>query len=267
MSGLATAKLSVGSVSPLDGCSSAPSTPASSFIPEISQSLLIRTTTDHSNTLSDELRSLQENREQLKNLGRALARETARAEIVKTREMQAMKSRLQRQVMVLHSELEHLEGLLAAAQVAVARRQMEAIRSISHVHLPPTDDSRWTTISFTTEVPNQTWNGVSSASGEVALWLSSEPRGSAPPGVVDARSAVQYVAVEVTFRVSTVAIDRSSWFRPHLLDKSNDLMRKPGHLPWSKWPAGINTFEEAVKSIKDGQFNADGSLMPAFTEA
>lgn len=233
----------------------------------ISQSPLA-TSNGNTSSFSNELQSLQGPQARLTNAERELALEMARVEHVKAKEMQATRLQLQRRIFTCYSEIDVLKNRLAAAQITAERRQKAAMRSISEVHIPPTDDSRWTTVSFSTQVPDGAWSETSGIPGEVSLWMGGDSRSSASLCTDSTcSSSERLVKVDVSLRVLRVSIDRSRWFQPHFMDKSSDLLRKPGNLPWSKWPTGVNDFEEAVKSIKDGQFDSRASILPAFADS
>ncbi|KAF8597473.1 hypothetical protein BDV93DRAFT_596625 [Ceratobasidium sp. AG-I] len=253
MTTLTSAKLGLNLAVPFDGRSFGVSEPTHSHFPENSH---------------PGMGSLQEIQQKLTNAGRAYTRETARIEMAKKGDAGAIQSQMQQQVAELYSDIGRIEARMMAAQMATTHREQDAAKSISEIHLPPTDDSRWTTISLSTWVPNETWKQIYGNSADIALWLGNGGIGSTLSGGVNSSAKVeQGVTVEVNLRVSRVKIDRSSWFQPQFMNKPSELVRKPDHRPWSQWPASVNNTQEAITSIKEGRFDAGESLLPAYADA
>lgn len=268
MSTLSSAKLGLDLVVPLHESSFGASGPAPPLLPANSQLASIQASDIYSNPSAQEMRELQEIQQKLTIAGRAYARETARMEMAKKGDMETIKLQLQKQVAELYLDIGRTEARMMAAQMAKTRQEQVATRLISEIHLPPTDDPRWITINLSTSVLKETWKQISATSTDIALWLGSGDIGSTLSGGTDSCSqAKEGVQIELALRVSRVNVDRSSWFQPQFMEKSSELVRKLEHAPWSQWPVGINTIQEAITSIKEGRFETGESLLPAYVDS
>ncbi|KAF8761302.1 peptidase M12A family [Rhizoctonia solani] len=147
--------------------------------------------------------------------------------------------------------LEHqafIEAYIKLIRASSERYALNLQTSISQVHLPYSNDPRWSIINISTEVPNTTWDDAAVGFG---LWAGYE---------ANPASRAESVKLDISFRVSLVNIDRGAWFKSDFMKHSDQFMRLPGNKRWSEWPCDAQTPEEVVERILQGDFVPKGSL-------
>ncbi|QRW26243.1 hypothetical protein RhiXN_11904 [Rhizoctonia solani] len=133
--------------------------------------------------------------------------------------------------------LEHqafIEAYIKLIRASSERYALNLQTSISQVHLPYSNDPRWSIVNISTEVPNTTWDDAAVGVG--------------------------------LFRVSLVNIDRGAWFKSDLMKHSDQFMRLPverilqgDFVPKALWPLclldniliKIHTPEQASGATKE----------------
>ncbi|GAB1525344.1 hypothetical protein RhiTH_008503 [Rhizoctonia solani] len=147
--------------------------------------------------------------------------------------------------------LEHqvlIEAHMKSMQLYSERYALNLRTSIAQVHLPYSNDPRWTIVNISTEIPNTTWRDSAVGFG---LWAGYET--STTPGV-------ETVKLDISLRVSLVNFDRRAWFKSEFMNHSSQLMRLPDSERWSEWPRDAQTSDEIVDRILHGSFEPRGSL-------
>ncbi|ELU44073.1 hypothetical protein AG1IA_01898 [Rhizoctonia solani AG-1 IA] len=147
--------------------------------------------------------------------------------------------------------LEHqafIETYIKLIRASSERYALNLQTSISQVHLPYSNDPRWSIINISTEVPNTTWDDAAVGFG---LWAGYE---------ANPVSRAESVKLDISFRVSLVNIYRGAWFKSDFMKHSDQFMRLPGNKRWSEWPCDAQTPEEVVERILQGDFVPKGSL-------
>ncbi|KAH7333766.1 hypothetical protein B0J17DRAFT_136914 [Rhizoctonia solani] len=147
--------------------------------------------------------------------------------------------------------LEHqafLEARMKSAQLSAERHALKLQSPIAQVHLPPSDDPRWSVVSISTEVPNATSEDPATGFGLWTGWAKSSV------------CSVGAVKLDISFRVSIVKADRGDWFKPEFMNHSSQYMRLPGGERWSEWPCNVQTPEQMVERIILGEIEPKGCL-------
>ncbi|CAE6368124.1 unnamed protein product [Rhizoctonia solani] len=141
-----------------------------------------------------------------------------------------------------------IEAHMNYMQLSSERYALNLQTSIAQVHLPHSNDPRWSIVNISTEVPNMTWEDPAVGFG---LWAGYE---SSPS------SSAEAVKLDLSFRVSLVDIDRGAWFKSEFMEHASQFMRLPGSARWSEWPCDAQAPEDVVTRILQGDFESKGSL-------
>ncbi|CAE6498651.1 unnamed protein product [Rhizoctonia solani] len=197
-------------------------------------------------SVAEQLEILKSIDRKLLGVTRSLAIKRARASMAKSDgpSMQ-LKSMLESKI------LEHqtfLEARMKFGQLSSERCALSLRSSIAQVHLPYSNDPRWTIISFSTEMPNTLW---ADSAVNFGLWAGCE---------TDSVSPVETVKLDISFRVSLVQADRGNWFQSEFMKHSNQYMQLPGGERWAKWPSDVQAPEEVIDQIVQGKVGPKGNL-------
>ncbi|KAF8761301.1 glycosyl hydrolase 31 family [Rhizoctonia solani] len=141
---------------------------------------------------------------------------------------------LQLRSMLESKILEHqvlIEAHMKSMQLCSERYALNLRTSIAQVHLPYSNDPRWTIVNISTEIPNTTWRDSAVALGFGPATKLAQPRGS-----------------------------KLAWFKSEFMNHSGQLMRLPDSERWSEWPRDAQTSDEIVDRILHGSFEPRGSL-------
>ncbi|KAF8741239.1 peptidase M12A family, partial [Rhizoctonia solani] len=198
------------------------------------------------NTISNRLEAIKAIDRKLMHATRSLTLKRAQETMTKSDgpNMQ-LRSTLESKILEHQAFIEtHMKLIRASSE----RYALNLQTSISQVHLPYSNDPRWSIVNISTEVPNTTWDD---AAVGVGLWAGYE---------ANPASRAENVKLDISFRVSLVNIDRGAWFKSDFMKHSDQFMRLPGNKRWSEWPCDAQTPEEVVERILQGDFVPKGSL-------
>ncbi|KAM0430041.1 hypothetical protein ACHAPT_006047 [Fusarium lateritium] len=171
---------------------------------------------------------------------------------VASTDSQGQLSLIEKNISRLAAELDDLQDCFM-----VAKQAREKALQLGMTKTLTVDDLVLDDFSATCEQNWQVVNLHHSVRSQQDLWSADEPS-----LISETTNDGQSIEIDISFKVSLVTVDRSSWFKPQLFNTSNKYMRNDANVSVNTWPEGATPTSVAAE-LSENQ-SADAGLLPCY---